>query len=152
MLGICSCQWRHSQSRPATRGHGPTRAVGRRARHWHPAGAQASSGDADWHHRVVRPFVMLPKESELLRGRRLHWKRELMSCGRLHLYRRLTRMLVLAPLQTPIANRSPGGCGGVPHLSWPPLCAAYAWRWFLTYSAWFSGSRRRLPMPGICSW
>jgi hypothetical protein len=24
-------------------------------------------------------------------------------------------MLVLAPLQTPIANRSPGGCGGVLH-------------------------------------
>jgi hypothetical protein len=72
------------------------------------------------------------------------------------LYRQLTRTLpvVLASLQTPIAIRSPGGCG--PGACFTPvpvpvatICAAYAWRRFLTYSAWFPGNRslRKLAMP-----
>jgi hypothetical protein len=58
-----------------------------------------------------------------------------------------------------VANPSPGadGCqwpaagrASAAPPPWPPLCAACncQWRWFLTYSAWVSGSRRKLAMSG----
>jgi hypothetical protein len=129
---------------------------------WHKPGGLTNLKN-HWQLAPCRPSV----RPLALRGWRLHWKREMPISGslrqRLRLYRQLelplavTLTLVMHWLhcrlrERTIAAPAAAAAAGACRTPEAAICAAYAWRWFLTYSAWFSGSRRKLAMPGVCSW